>query len=275
MGRERQNPLHPITPPPHLPINWPAAPRRAIALETSGRLGSLATLEDGRVLAEEVFPADFKHAAGVVSAIDRLTKSHGWTPRDLTEVYVSAGPGSFTGLRVGITVAKTLALSLDVKLVAVPTTEVLVENAPPDARHVLIVLDAKRDQIFTTLLSRVPAERVAEVGDEWLTRVSPPHLNTLTAMLASSPRPVHLLGEGVPYHRKFIPADPGIIVTDEARWRPRAAAVASRGWRRARVGEFTDPDRLTPTYIRRPEAEEKWELNHEGTKRTKGTKGTK
>jgi tRNA threonylcarbamoyladenosine biosynthesis protein TsaB len=224
--------------------------RRAIAIETSSRAGSIAIVEDGRVRSEEQFPQGLQHAAGVISIIDRLTRAARWTPGDLSEVYVSVGPGSFTGLRVGITVAKTLAMALGARVVAVPTAEVLVRNAPEGWQHAIIVLDAKRGQIFTARFENKSGEVVA---------IDPAHLDTLTNMLARSPRPVHLLGEGIPYHRQFLPSDPGVVITPEELWRPRAGVVAELGWRMSQAGEFVDVDKLTPLYIRRPEAEEKWE----------------
>jgi tRNA threonylcarbamoyladenosine biosynthesis protein TsaB len=158
-------------------------------------------------------------------------------------------------LRIGVTLAKTLALATGVKLVAVPTVRVLVENAPDDANHVIIVLDAKREQIFTARFGRDDAA--------WIER-EPAHLGSLTDMLARSPRPVHLLGEGIPYHEKFIPKDDAsVIVTAPKMWRPRASVVARLGAAMARAGEFMDPDRFTPIYIRRPEAEEKYEARHQ------------
>jgi tRNA threonylcarbamoyladenosine biosynthesis protein TsaB len=183
--------------------------------------------------------------------IDDLMKKVGWSPRDIEEVYVSVGPGSFTGLRIGVTLAKTMALATGVKLVAVPTVRVLVENAPEEARHVILVLDAKRDQIFTARFERV--------GGEWIER-EPAKLDSLTAMLERSPRPVHLLGEGIPYHEKFIPRDDSsVIVAPPDLARARAGVVAVIGHTMARRGEFADAQRLTPIYIRRPEAEEKLE----------------
>jgi tRNA threonylcarbamoyladenosine biosynthesis protein TsaB len=140
-----------------------------------------------------------------------------------------------------------------VKLVAVPTVRVLAENAPPEARHLVIVLDAKREQVFTARFERVDGA--------WVER-EPAKLDSLTAMLARAPRPVHLLGEGIPYHEKFIPRDdPTVIVTPPELARTRAAVVATLGHAMARRGEFADPQRLTPTYIRRPEAEEKHEAS--------------
>jgi tRNA threonylcarbamoyladenosine biosynthesis protein TsaB len=224
---------------------------RGLAIETSGRAGSLAIAEGGRVLAEEQFSHGLKHAAGIVPIIDRLCQSRGWKPADVEEIYVSAGPGSFTGLRVGITVAKTLAFATGARVVAVPSVDVLARNAPPGWRNLIIVLDAKRDQIFTASFENQGGNPVPR---------EPAHLDSLRAMLDRTPRPVHLLGEGIPYHEKFIPKDdPDVHLTDAAAWQAHASVVAELGAAMARAGAFADPMPLTPIYIRKPEAEEKFD----------------
>jgi tRNA threonylcarbamoyladenosine biosynthesis protein TsaB len=228
---------------------------RALAIETSGRIGSIATVADERVLTEEQFPHGLQHAAQIIPIIDRLCRAAQWSPKDVEQLYVSVGPGSFTGLRIGITLAKTMALATGVKLVAVPSVRVLAENAPPEARHLIIVLDAKRDQIFTARF-----ERAAGSGQQagWLER-EPAHLDDLPAMLARAPRPVHLLGEGIPFHQKFIAKDvDDVLITPTDSWRARASAVARIGMELARQNQFVDPLMLVPIYIRRPEAEEKF-----------------
>jgi tRNA threonylcarbamoyladenosine biosynthesis protein TsaB len=228
---------------------------RGVAIETSGRVGSVAVVRDGAILAGEQFPHGLAHAAQIVPIIDRLTRARGWRPRDVEELYVSVGPGSFTGLRIGVTLAKTMALATGVRLVAVPSLRVLVENAPPDARHVVIVLDAKREQIFTARFER-------DASSNGWTEREPAHLDSLAAMLKRVPRPAHLIGEGLPYHEKFLPKDdPAVIVAPADLWRARAAAVAKIGVEMAARGQFADPFTLTPIYIRRPEAEEKWSEN--------------
>jgi tRNA threonylcarbamoyladenosine biosynthesis protein TsaB len=246
---------------------------RALAVETSSRIGSVATVRDGTVLAEEQFPHGLQHAAHVIPIIDRLCRRESWKPAEIDEIYLSIGPGSFTGLRIGVTVAKTMALANGVKLVAVPTLRVLAENAPSDARHVIIVLDAKRNQIFTARYDRLspspgtPGEGKAvaagdRAGEGWR-ECEPAHLDSLAVILSRSPRPVHLLGEGIPYHQNFIAKDdPAIIITPSELWRPRASVVAKLGYPMARVGAFADPDRLAPAYIRPPEAQEKWQESH-------------
>jgi tRNA threonylcarbamoyladenosine biosynthesis protein TsaB len=154
-------------------------------------------------------------------------------------------------LRIGITLAKTLSFATGAKIVAVPSVRVLVENSPVEARNVVVVLDAKRDQIFTASFERT--------GEMWK-QVEPAQLSSLGEMLGKTPRPVHVIGEGIPYHRKFIDAgDAGVIVTDESLWRPRAGVVARSGFELAARGEFADGMRLAPIYIRRPEAEEKFQ----------------
>ncbi len=225
---------------------------RALAVETSARVGSIALVQDDVVLGERQFEHGLQHAAQIIPIIDHLCGSQGWSPRDIEHLYVSAGPGSFTGLRIGITLAKTMALATGVKLLAVPTARALVENAPAEAKHVVLVLDAKRDQIFTARFERA-------VDGRWIER-EPPHLDSLATMIERSPRPVHLLGEGIPYHEKVVPReDASVILTPGELWRPRASSVARIGAELAREGHFADPDRLAPVYIRKPEAEEKFE----------------
>src|SRR5580658_7096599 len=168
-----------------------------IAIETSGRIGSVAVCADGRVLAEKSFEHGLQHAARILPTIDALCRDQSWAPRQIDECYVSTGPGSFTGLRIGITMAKTMAMATGVRLVAVPTPRVLAANAPDDVTNLILVLDAKRDQIFTARFER------ADSSQPWLENESA-HLDDLRSMLSRAPRPVWLLGEGLPWHEKFL-----------------------------------------------------------------------
>jgi tRNA threonylcarbamoyladenosine biosynthesis protein TsaB len=227
------------------------SPCRGLAIETSGQSGSVALVENARVLVEESFPHGLKHAAGMLPMIDRLIRQHDWEPSDVGQLFISHGPGSFTGLRIGITLAKTLSMVTGAKIVPVPTLQILAQNAPVDARNLIVLLDAKRDQIFTA--------RYEWQDGKWIEKEQA-HLDSLTEMLNRAPRPVHLLGEGIPFHEKFLPTDrDGIIVTDQSTWRARASVVAQLGAELAAAGIVADADRFTPMYVRKPEAEEKYE----------------
>jgi tRNA threonylcarbamoyladenosine biosynthesis protein TsaB len=221
---------------------------RSLAIETSGRVGSVALVEGQKLLAEEQFPHGLRHAAEMLTLIDRLCRQIGWKPRDIQQIFVSSGPGSFTGLRIGITCAKTLAFALNIPVVATPTLRILAENAPAEAQHVAIVLDAKRGQIFTGRFERVDGI--------WQPR-EPAHLDSLAAVIARAPRPLYLLGEGMPLHADAVPTDGSVIVTGPDTWRARAAVVAAVGDAMARAGQFTEAMQLVPVYVRIPEAEEK------------------
>jgi tRNA threonylcarbamoyladenosine biosynthesis protein TsaB len=221
---------------------------RSLALETSGRQGSVALAEDGIAVASRQFDYGLQNAARILPLIDELCAALLWRPADLRELYISIGPGSFTGLRIGVTLVKTLAFVTGAKIIPVQTVDVLAENAPTGARELIIVLDAKRGQIFTSRLMR---------KDGRWEQIEPPHLDRLGDMLARAGRPVHLLGEGIPFHRGAIADEPGVIVTDPETWIGRAQAVAQLGRALALRGEETHPLSLVPLYIRRPEAEEK------------------
>lgn len=224
---------------------------RALAIETAGRDGSVALVESGEIVAEASFAGGFKHAAGLLPLIDLLMRERGWAPGDLNQLYVSAGPGSFTGIRIGVTAAKALALAVGVRLVAVPSLAVIVDNAPAEAVHAAVLLDAKRGQVFVARFERT------DLG--WTER-EPAHLEALAEVVQRAPRPLYLLGEGLTQHRQYLlPDESGVIVTDAELWRPRATVVAGLGMRLAAAGHFAEPDELLPTYIRMAEAEEKYQ----------------
>lgn len=224
---------------------------RGLAIETSGKEGSVALSEDGGVVSESTFPHGFKHAAELIPTMDRLVRERDWKPSSVDEVYVSIGPGSFTGLRVGVTAAKVFCFSIGARAVAVSSMLALAHQAPAEAGQALIVLDAKRGQVFTALYRRT------EQPEAWQV-VEPPHLDTLSDILGRTPRPLWLMGEGLPFHQSSINEhDEGLIVTPAASWRVAAGKVASIGHAMARRGDFADVRTLAPLYVRLPEAEEK------------------
>jgi tRNA threonylcarbamoyladenosine biosynthesis protein TsaB len=220
---------------------------RALAIETSGRSGALALIEDDRIVAEETFPQGLKHAAEMLPRLDAMLRGRAWLPRELGQLYVSVGPGSFTGLRIGITLAKTLAMVSGAKVAAVPSMRVLAENAPVDAIHLLVLLDARRGSVF--------AARYEKVAGGWAER-EPAHLDQLSLALSRAPTPIYMLGEGLRIHQ--LPVDPTIIATAPQLWEPQVSHVARLGMAMARAGEFVGEDLLAPLYLRASEAEEKW-----------------
>ncbi len=230
-------------------------PEFALAFETSCAIGEVAIACGDCVLDVIRFQKPRAHTTDFLPAIEKLCLDQNAKPEQIRHVYVSAGPGSFTGLRIGITAARMMAFAHGASVVSVPTLEVIAQNAlaasvPPD--EVAVVLDAKRKRVFAAAFlhknnSYVAATQPAEVDPQ--------------AFLESRPPDCSALGEGVLYHREAIAAS-GRSVLDASLYQPHASTVATIGYQMAMRGEFTDSRLLTPVYIRPPEAEEKWSQRH-------------
>ena len=234
-------------------------PPKIIAIETSGRRGSVALATGPELVGQRVFSADTDHARDLLPEADRLCREHGWQPGDIAQCHLSIGPGSFTGLRVAVTFARHLALASGAMLCAVPTLDVIAENCvrieqPPP--HLAVILDAKRGQVFAAVFS-------LEGG--LYRRTVEAQMADPAEVFAAAPLPTAVVGEGIEYHRAAVEAS-GAEVLDRALWWPSAAGVHQVGWRMACAGEFTEPTHLIPHYLRRPEAVELWEKRH-GTDR--------
>src|SRR5688500_8967170 len=102
-----------------------------LAIETSTRVGSVTLGRGDEVVQTVEMPEQRRHTVDLMPTIDKLCQRHSLAPADIGEMYVSVGPGSFTGLRIGIATAKALAQVLGMRLIAVPTLEVVAQNVPP------------------------------------------------------------------------------------------------------------------------------------------------
>jgi tRNA threonylcarbamoyladenosine biosynthesis protein TsaB len=224
----------------------------ALAIEISSALGSVALGRGGDVLEVRAFSGLRMHARDFLPTLDDLLETHAVKPAQLRSVFVSAGPGSFTGLRIGVTASRMIALAGGASVVAIPTLEVIAQNAleadaPPT--EVGVVLDAKRGRVY--------AGSFARQGDAYLPTSEPAEVEP-QAFLARQDRACAIMGEGITYHGTAVEAS-GLPVLPERLWPPRADAVYRLGHARAVRGESDDPRMLVPVYIRPPEAEEKWE----------------
>jgi tRNA threonylcarbamoyladenosine biosynthesis protein TsaB len=223
--------------------------KASIAVETSCRAGGVAIGRGGKIWQIEAFDASRGHASQLVVRLDQMLRSRGLSALDLEHIYVSVGPGSFTGLRVGVTVARTLAQAVaSIACVAVPTALAVAENTRElPWKNLGVVMDAREGSIYAQLFSRRRGRIVAAGPGEVL---SPQQF------LRSAPRPLLLTGEGLAYHDltagEVEIADPSLrLPTAEGVWRVAA--------RMAAAGEFTEYHRVLPIYTRRPKAVRVWE----------------
>jgi tRNA threonylcarbamoyladenosine biosynthesis protein TsaB len=220
---------------------------RLLAVETATLTGGVALLDGERLVGESTLSVALTHSERLMAVVDRLLADCGWRAADLQGLAVSVGPGSFTGLRVGVATVKGLALGLGLPVAAVPTLDALAETLPWAALPVSPLLDARKGEVYLSLY-RWTGERMAR---QWEYLALPP-----AEAAARLPRPVIVLGDGVPPCREALAAaGPGVHEAPPARRLPSAAVVGQLGLARLRAGETVEPDALTPLYLRPSEAQ--------------------
>jgi len=219
---------------------------RILALETSTLDASVAALEGDRVLGQTILDRTRRTAQSFAPAIDQQLRGVGWRPQDVQLVAVTLGPGSFTGLRVGVTAAKTLAYAVGAEVFGLNTLQVIAGQTPAACSRICAVLDAQRQQLFSADFRR-EGERLVETAP---TRIedNAPWLGRLTPEIA-------VTGPGLASLCNKLP--PGVVVVDPACWTPRAATVGLAAWLQYQAGTRHDLWTLNPAYYRSSAAEEK------------------
>jgi tRNA threonylcarbamoyladenosine biosynthesis protein TsaB len=223
-----------------------------LALETSGRSGSLALFESDErageltLRSESHLPEDQRTAKCLAPALKRVLADAGRPPASLGLIAVTVGPGSFTGLRIGVTTAKTLAYTTGAKLVGISTLAVLAHQGGRPESRTWSVLDAQRDELFAQVyavsddLALAPDEASICRVDEWLAKLQPGDA---------------VVGPILTRLHNRLPSE--LVTFDPIFWEPTARAVGELGWRRFLAGHLDDPFQLIPRYHRRSAAEEK------------------
>lgn len=221
-----------------------------LAVDTSGSAGSIAVSDDRRVLGEPSQMAEGRrHAQTLVLQVDRLLKSLQLVPQDIDAVAVSFGPGSFTGLRVGVVFAKTFAWANAANLVAVDTLRAVAQQAVDGIQNVAVISDAQRSEVFVN-------EYTWDARSESFLADGEVRIETVETVVAQAfERGLHVTGPGLVKFADQFP-DSSLLV-DSSLWIPGAAAVAEIGSLMLADNLLADPGTLEPLYIRRSYAEEK------------------
>lgn len=230
---------------------------RVLGIESATSRQSVALVEGDRLVAEAAYLAEGTRGGGLMPMVDEVLRRAGVAPRDLRAVAVSVGPGSFTGLRVGLATAKGLALGTGAVLVGVPTLEVLAEGYLVPDVVICPVLDAYRGEVYAALFRRRNGRLERLSADA----VQAPE--ALATTLGIVDEETHLIGNGAARYRERLKAalGPRAIMTDEGLLAvPSATVVARLGLRKLQLdeGERTGAE-VVPVYVRRSEAEVNWD----------------
>jgi tRNA threonylcarbamoyladenosine biosynthesis protein TsaB len=222
---------------------------KILAIDTSTPVGSIALMEGTLLKAQHILNISATHNQRLLPGIDRILVDTGWTLGELDALAVSIGPGSFTGLRIGMSIVKGLAWATGKPLSAVPTLDALAANIALAPYPICSVLDARKGEIYTALYRQ---------GDKQAPERLTPYMVLKPEELVSfiSERTV-LVGDGLlPYGRYlagelgelFLQAPPHLNVVN-------ASSVAWLAWQMLRLGKHEDVSSCTPIYVRPSEAE--------------------
>jgi tRNA threonylcarbamoyladenosine biosynthesis protein TsaB len=223
-----------------------------LGIETSTNTGSVAIVSEDGVIAQYSLNIEVMHSERLMSTVDRVLKDTGLTIAEMDGYAVAIGPGSFTGLRIGLAAVKGLALVTGKPVAAVPTLKALAWNLPYAANPVCAMLDARKNEVYAatyrfegTTLVHVMAEAVLS-------------LSLLAERISEK---TIFTGEASRLFHKEIVATFGdrALFAPRSATLPSAAGVAEIGLDMIKSGKQSDLDSVTPMYIRRPEAEVMWE----------------
>lgn len=223
---------------------------KILALETSAKAVSAAVTEDGRVLAAGFQDTGLTHSRTLMPIVEHILKNADLTMAEIDAVAVAVGPGSFTGIRIGVSAAKGLAFAADKPAVGVSTLAAMARNAAFADGLVACAMDARRNQIYNALF---------EAKDGELTRLTPDRaigLAELAEELREDPRPKTVVGDGAKLCADALTAagvacrlaPPHLVMQS-------AVTVALEAEEAARNGGLVSAQELLPVYLRPPQAE--------------------
>ena len=221
-----------------------------LAFETSAKAASVALLEEGKLLGEAYQNTGLTHSQTLMVMAENLLSQCGKTVADVTDVAVAAGPGSFTGVRIGVAAAKGFAWGRELPCYGVSTLESMALGLGAWQGYVCPCMDARRSQVYNALfyvnkgaVTRVCEDRaisLAELGEE----------------LKKLEEPIFLVGDGSNLcYNTLLESVPNLVLPPEHRMHQRAGGVALAALEKIRAGESGDANALTPNYLRLSQAE--------------------
>ena len=221
-----------------------------LAFETSAKAASVALTENGKLLGESYQNTGLTHSQTLMVMAEDLLKQCGKTVSDVTAVAVAEGPGSFTGVRIGVAAAKGFAWGRQIPCYGVSTLEAMAVSLGVYEGHICACMDARRSQVYNALflVDGGAAERFSE--DRAIA------LADLKTELEHIDGPIYLVGDGSQLTYKTLSGEiPNLILPPEHRMHQRAVGVAILAERKQAAGETGDGNALSPNYLRLSQAE--------------------
>jgi len=226
---------------------------KVLSIETSTLAGGVALMDEKRLIAEYRLDVVVHHSERILSAIDLLLKESGTRVADLDAIAVSVGPGSFTGLRVGLATAKGLAIGQNKPLVLVPTLEAFASIFRYSESWIVPFIDARKSEVYWSLF-KAQYGRINRLSHDAAskTEVALREISLLLSAEQQAHQSVMFVGDGVSRYRELIMKEmPHVARFPSAVFQfPSAATVAELGLIKLKKGEISDPVLSVPRYVR-------------------------
>ncbi len=223
---------------------------KILAIDTSTKFLSVAIAENERILASFRDDGNLRHSDSLIPTLNNLLKKCRLKLQDIGAIALSIGPGSFTGLRIGVASCKAINLALGIPIAAVPTLDVISYNFISEKERLLCpLIDAKKAKVYTSIYK--PAGRThltgqAEIGR--LERISDYMLAEAKEALDKIDSPTLVFGDAIVLYGDLLKKN-SLISISKKDWYPKAEIVAMLGFWKAEKRQFANPDKLVPMYM--------------------------
>ena len=222
-----------------------------LAVDASGVAGSVAYIKEGKLAGEYYFCDKLTHSQTIMPMLEHMKSLIQMDLSEVDAVAVTSGPGSFTGLRIGVTAAKALALALEVPIVGVPTLDVIAGALCFTPHYICPMMDARRNQVYTALYKREDEKLVR------LTDYMAIDLNEYIESLKAYEGKIIFLGDGASVYQEMLQN----ILGEKVLFAPnfcnlqRASVLGNLAERLYAEGKGEDPSLFVPMYLRKSQAE--------------------
>lgn len=225
--------------------------KKVLGIDTSSIVATVAVAEETRLIAEYYIESEKNHSEKLIPVIKAMLEECGLQPTCIDAVAVAKGPGSFTGLRIGVVTAKGFAFASNIPIIGINTLDGLAYNAAIFGGLICPILNALRGNVYTALF------RSKNGGIERLSEYKVLHIDDVLKRVDEYSEPVVFLGDGVPLFRSEIKRVLGnnAKIAPPMLFMPRASSIAALGIEGLKRGEGESAFSLMPFYLRKSQAE--------------------
>jgi len=214
---------------------------KILGIDTSSKFLNIALSEDKDIIKEESYLLDRRHASELVPKIKKLLEKYRVPINRIDAFVIGLGPGSFTGLRIGVSAVKGFGLASGRPCVGVASMDSIACNAREKDKYIIPIIDAKRGQVYAAIYRR-KAGRILRLSDYMVLPID--------RLMRKVKGPAVLLGDGVPLYKDNISSvNKKAVFLNEEYWYPGAGSLIKLGFEKIKKAKKANLDKLTPLYL--------------------------